>query len=160
EGGTSLRDLDLSGVTSRGAFERAIARRHAELPPGRWLVARGWSEVNWPGHAEPDKSWLAAAGGRPVACHRVGIHAARVNEAVLAQIDVSRDPPGGRIVRDARGAATGLLRESAAWNLVHPIVPGPGVEEQQQALLAAQEMLLRQGVTGAGTMEFERAVER
>jgi predicted amidohydrolase YtcJ len=59
-GGRSLSELDLSHVRSREEFEQAIARAHAQLPPGRWLIARGWSQENWPDRAMPDKSWLAA----------------------------------------------------------------------------------------------------
>ncbi len=158
EGGLALRDLDLSGITSRDAFERAIARRHAELSPGQWLVGRGWSAENWPGHAEPDRSWLAAAGERPAVCYRMDLHALVANEAVLSQIDTGRDSPGGRIVRDAAGRPTGLLLERAAWDLVHPLVPAPSEADRQAALLAAQEQLLRHGVTGVGTMEYARSV--
>jgi hypothetical protein len=153
EGGLSLRGLDLSGVASRGEFERAVAQAHADLAPGRWLVGRGWSDGNWPGHGEPDRSWLAAAGERPAACWRMDLHAVLVNDAVLARIDSSHDPPGGRIVRGAGGAPTGLLLERAAWDLVSPIVPAPSAAERSAALGAAQEHLLRHGVTGAATME-------
>jgi predicted amidohydrolase YtcJ len=64
-GGEGLGELDLSGVRSRREFEAAIARRHEELPPGRWLIAGGWSNEKWAGRELPDKSWLAAAGGSP-----------------------------------------------------------------------------------------------
>ncbi|MCL4211905.1 MAG: amidohydrolase family protein, partial [Phycisphaerales bacterium] len=80
--GESLGQLDLSGVRSRRQFEQALARRHAAMleseqadgvPHGtRWLRAHGWSQENW-GGALPDKSWLAAAGDRPV----VAVHPRR-----------------------------------------------------------------------------------
>src|SRR5262245_23934324 len=60
-GGQSLAEVDLSRVRSREQFEHAIADAHARLPAGQWLIGRGWSEQNWPGHAMPDKSWLNAA---------------------------------------------------------------------------------------------------
>ena len=59
--GATLTRLDLSSVRSRTEFERAIAQRHAELPPGQWLIANGWSQENWSGGAAPDKSWLSVA---------------------------------------------------------------------------------------------------
>jgi len=160
-GGQSLTQLDLSGVRSRAQFEQAIAQRHGRLPSGRWLIANGWSQENWPGHAMPDKSWLAAAGERPVVCYRMDLHAAVVNDAVLALCDLSRDPLGGRIERDqVTGEPTGLMLEAAAWNLVNPVVPSVNAEQRRDALLAAQEHAHRYGLTTVGTMEYARDVER
>ncbi len=162
-GGEGLSHLDLSTVGSRAAFEEAIARRHAGLPEGEWLIARGWTEANWGDATRPDKSWLRAAEGRPVVCHRMDIHAALVNDAVLARCDLARaDAPGwgGRIVRDsATGEPTGLMIEAAAWELVNPIIPASSPAQRQDALRRAERHFLRLGVTAVGTMEYARMVE-
>ncbi|MHC4765073.1 MAG: amidohydrolase, partial [Planctomycetota bacterium] len=161
-GGEALGGLDLAEVKSRREFETAIARRHEELPDGQWLIANGWSEENWPGGQLPDKSWLAAAGGsggRPVVCHRKDLHAVVVNEPVLALFDTSTDPAEGRIEREPDSREpTGLLVETAAWELVNPLVPEPNAAERRRALLAAQRHLHGAGVTAVGTMEYERSV--
>jgi predicted amidohydrolase YtcJ len=158
-GGRSLGELDISKVTSRGQFEAAVARRDAELPPDRWLIARGWSSENWPGHETPDKSWLAAAGRRPVVCYRMDMHAVLVNDPVLKRCDTSRTLPGGRIERDpATGEPTGLMVEAAAWKLVNPLVPDPDEAQRRDSLFAAQECLHAHGVTAVGTMEYARDV--
>jgi len=158
-GGEALGGLDLSEVTSRREFEAAIASRHEELPPGQWLIAGGWSEENWPGGQLPDKSWLVAAAGRPVVCHRKDLHSVVVNQPVLALFDTSTDPPAGRIEREPEsGEPTGLLVETAAWELVNPLVPQPDTAARRQALLAAQRHLHGVGVTAVGTMEYERSV--
>lgn len=158
-GGHALRELDLSRVRSRDAFEEAIARRHAELADGEWLIARGWHSENWPSHEEPDKSWLRAAGDRPVVCHRMDHHASLVNDAALAWCerygaDFSRTPAGGRISRDAQGEPTGLLVEAAAWQLLNPHLPQPTLEQQRDALRTAEDHLLSLGVTSVGSMEY------
>jgi len=159
-GGRSMERLDLSGVTSRAEFERAIEKRHRELPPERWLVARGWSQENWPDHVLPDASWLAAAGQRPAVCYRMDEHAAVVNAEVLTRIAVPEtDPAGGRIARDpGSGAPTGLFFEAAAWQIVNPLVPDPDAEERRGLLLAAQTHAHRFGLTTVGTMEYARSV--
>lgn len=158
-GGHSLRELDLSRVRSREEFEEAIARRHAELAEDEWLIARGWHSENWPSHEEPSKSWLRAAGDRPVVCHRMDHHASLVNDAALSWCerhgaDFSRVPTGGRIERDEQGQPTGLLVEAAAWQLINPHLPQPTLEQQRQALRAAEDHLLSLGVTSVGSMEY------
>src|SRR5690606_33599176 len=116
----------LSRVQSRSEFEAAIAAHHAALPDGQWLIAHGWSSENWGGE-QPDQSWLATAGDRPAVAYRMDIHVALVNDAVLRLCDLSADPPGGRIERDASGEATGLMVEAAAWTIVNPLVPNTDV---------------------------------
>jgi len=156
-GGRSLDELDLSHVRSREAFESAIADRHAQLPAGEWLIARGWSNENWPGSANPDKSWLAAAGDRPVVCHRMDLHAVVVNDAVLAQCDLSCDPAGGRIGREpSTGEPTGLMVEAAAWKLVNPLAPRADVSMRRRYLRDAQAFCHRHGVTALNSMEYTR----
>lgn len=158
-GGRMLSQLDLSTVTSRTEFEQALAKRHRELPPGRWLLAQGWNEANWPGHAAPDAQWLAAAGDRPTVCYRMDHHACVVNEAVLSRIDTRTDPAGGRIERDERGAPTGLLVEAAAWTLINPIIPDPSLAERVAAYDASVTYLQSLGVTAVGSMEYRRDVQ-
>lgn len=160
-GGESLLHLDLSGADSRPAFERRIAERHHALPRGRWLIASGWNEDGFKERTLPDRTWLAASGDRPTVCWRMDQHACVVNDAVLHQIGVDRlrqDPPGGRIGRDADGAASGLLQESAAWQLVHPLTPSPDAPERRAAVRAAHRHLASLGLTSVGSMEYAKSV--
>lgn len=157
-GGQSLSQLDLSHIHSREAFESAIAARHKELPPEQWLIATGWSQENWPGGELPNKNWLAAAGDRPVVCYRTDLHAAVVNDAVLAMCDasaVSDKAWGSRIVRHpATNEPTGLFVEEAAWQLINPIVPEPDVQQRQYNLSRAIGLYNSLGLTAAGSMEY------
>ena len=132
-GAKMLSQLDLSPAKSREDFERLIARRHAELPKGSWLLAHGWSEQNWPENALPDHSWLAVTGDRPVVCYRMDHHSCLVNAAVLQRLPLDHHPVGGRIERDSHGNPTGLLVEAAAWKLVNPIIPEPSLPERISA---------------------------
>ena len=106
EGGEHLTRLDLSRVSDRASFVAAVARRHAALEPDAWLLGVGWAEDRW-GGALPDHTWLEGAEDRPVVCWRIDLHAVLVNDVVLRMIGDTEDPPGGRIVRDPAGRATG-----------------------------------------------------
>jgi predicted amidohydrolase YtcJ len=164
-GAKARAELDLSHVKSREEFERAIAQRHRELPPGpgNWLIARGWSSENWLPSIDPDKTWLRAAGDRPCVCHRMDHHAALVNDAVMCQCGpLVDDPPGGRIIRTpgGRGEPTGLFVEAAAWKMILPLIPEPETSELQRATLNAAHHLAALGLTSVGSMEYGRTVER
>ncbi len=153
--GKSLAQLDLRNVRSRAEFEAAIAARHAELPAGQWLLAHGWSSENWHDTEDRiDKTWLDAAGTRPVVAYRMDLHVALVNETVLELCDCSTDPPGGHIDRDADGQPTGVMIEAAAWQLINPLVPELDVTARQQCLLAAQQHAHALGITSVGSMEY------
>lgn len=156
-GGQSLSRLNLAGVRSRAEFEAGIEQRHAELPPGEWLIANGWSQENWGGEP-PHKSWLRAAHDRPAVCYRMDMHIALVNDAVLRLCDLARELKGGEIARDARGEPTGLMIEAAAWELVNPLVPKPDPETRRDHLRSAQRYLHSLGVTAIGSMEYQRDV--
>jgi predicted amidohydrolase YtcJ len=79
---------------------------------GEWIVGGLWNDGLW-GGALPEAAWIDAATPRnPVYLSRVDGHMALVNSAALhaAGVDAAtRDPPGGRIHRDASGAPTGIL---------------------------------------------------
>lgn len=157
-GGLALADLDLRSVRSREEFEQRIAEQHESLPPGQWLIARNWSEHNW-GGISPEKSWLAPAGDRPVVCYRMDLHAAIVNDAVLALCDLNTSLPDGKIVRDPRtGDPTGLMIEGALWKLINPLVPEPTAEAKQNVLRKAQQHCHSFGITAVGSMEYAREV--
>jgi predicted amidohydrolase YtcJ len=171
-GGESLGHLDLSRIRSRAEFEAAIASRHGEMteeerrpdmrsmhaaPGTRWLRAFGWSQENWGGEM-PDKSWLSAAGTRPVVAYRMDSHVCLVNDAVLEQCDLDRPIDGGRVERGSRGEPTGLMVEAAAWSIVNPIMPPSTLEAKRAALRRAQKHALSLGLTTIGSMEYERDV--
>lgn len=155
--GQYLSQLDLRNIRSREQFEAAIAARHAQLPPDQWLIAHGWSAENWGGQL-PTKDWLTPAGDRPTVAYRMDLHAALVNDAVLRRCNLSANPPGGRIIRDAADNPTGLLLEAALWNLVNPLIPQPDTAAKRQHLLTAQAHAHAMGITAVGSMEYTRDV--
>ncbi len=130
-----------------GAGDRPAAGRGF---PGGWLLGRGWNPHHW-GGGYPDRLVLdAAVADRPVALQSHDMHALWVNTRALEACGIGADTPdpeGGRIVRDARGAPTGVLLEAAA-QLVTRTVPAPAPAEARSLVLDAQAALHRLGITG------------
>jgi predicted amidohydrolase YtcJ len=157
-GAETLAQVDLSGARNRAEFERAIAEAHAALAPGRWLRAHGWDDSAWGGE-RPTQDWLRAAGDRPVVAYRMDHHACVVNRPVLALLAGAACPAGGEIVRDAAGAATGLLLEQAAWRLLGPHLPKPTLEERRTLVAAACAHASAHGLTTVCSMEYASEVE-
>ena len=157
-GGQSLSRLNLDSVRSPAEFEAAIEQRHNQLATGEWLIANGWSQENWGGEP-PHKKWLRAAGNRPVVCYRMDMHVALVNDAVLRLCNLSRQLKGGEIVRESSGDPTGLMVESAAWELINPLAPKPDTQTRRQYVRHAQRFLHSLGITTVGSMEYQHDVE-
>jgi predicted amidohydrolase YtcJ len=74
----------------------------------------------------------------------------------VAGIDKDReDPPGGRIDRDERGEATGILRETA-MELVSDRLPRPGEADLDGAMAQVLADLARAGLTAVHSMDSAR----
>jgi predicted amidohydrolase YtcJ len=157
--GESLMHLDLSAITSRDSFEEAIEKAHESLPDGRWLIATGWNHTQWDGQCLPDRTWLRAAGDRPVACWRCDWHSVLVNDAVLQLVDMTSLSAQQHIMRDGHGDVSGVMVESAAWELVNPIIPPLPAAARDEAMSLAIDVMLQHGVTAARCMEYRKDIE-
>ncbi|HUF75728.1 MAG TPA: amidohydrolase [Longimicrobiales bacterium] len=162
--GRSRTILDLTQVTSFQQIVDLVAAAVPEVAPGTWIEGTGWHQERWtglpPGAVDgvPTHHTLSAVSPEnPVILGHASGHAAFANRLAmeLAGIGTSTpDPPGGTIVRDAGGAATGLLRENAD-GLVYGVLSESraGMSEQErwseftrQVRLAGEEALAN-GVT-------------
>ncbi len=142
--------LDLAGLATPEAIAERLAARAARLPPGSWLLGKGWSQGAWGSAALPGHQPLTrAVPAHPVFLTRVDGHAAWLNAAGLAAAGIgasTTDPPGGTILRQPSGAPSGVLLERAA-EAVGPRLPRPTDREVQAAFRLACETLAAQGVT-------------
>ena len=164
--GAALEQVDLKGAAS---FDEVVARvkaAAAKLPAGSWVVGRGWDQNLWPDRAFPHHAALSAAvSEHPVALRRVDGHAVLTNARGLALAGITRmtaDPPGGRILRDASGEATGVLVDGAE-TLLDRVVPDPTTADIERRIVTAGRHLAGLGVTeihDAGTGRDELAVLR
>ncbi|GMN03238.1 amidohydrolase [Erythrobacter sp. MTPC3] len=147
--------LDLSETRS---LEEALAKiaQFAEDNPGRpWILGRGWNQEKWglgrfPTAAELDAVVL----DRPVWLERADNHANWANSAAIDRAGVTaetQDPAGGRVIRDAAGAPTGVFIDNAI-DLVGKVVPAPRPEDRDAAFAKAQQRLIANGVTAVADM--------
>jgi predicted amidohydrolase YtcJ len=122
--GETRLGLDLTRARSWDEIVAMVAAAARGAAPGEWILGRGWHQEKWsavpkgavegfPVHA----SLSAASPDHPVLLEHASGHAAFANAKALALGGITRtsaDPPGGEVLRDARGEPTGLLRETAS----------------------------------------------
>ena len=121
--GESKLTLDLNSAASWEDIVQMVADAVAQAAPGEWILGRGWHQEKWTATPEGSvegvpvhASLSAVSPENPVDLEHSSGHASFANALAmeLAGIDDDTpDPPGGTIVRDASGAATGLMRETA-----------------------------------------------
>jgi predicted amidohydrolase YtcJ len=148
--GAALESLDLVGAATREEECRRVAARARTLKPGEWLLGRGWDQNVWPGQQFPTAADLDRVSGRhPVYLTRVDGHAGWANSKALALAGIGAktpDPTGGRLIRDAEGAPTGVLIDGAQALLTAKI-PGPPRVVRKRRLVAGLHACARAGLT-------------
>ena len=148
-GGLSLLRVELIGARTLTEAKARIAAKVKELPPGAWILGRGWDHTLWGGEWPTRGDLDAVAPNNPVFVQRVDGHVSWANSLALKQANVTREtraPEGGEILHDADGQPTGILKETAA-GLVGRVVPQPSRAERMQAAERALAEARRYGIT-------------
>lgn len=156
--------LDRLGMRPEGLWfaadesEADIAARiraeAARRPVGDWIVGRGWMA---PRGIDPDRGprlprsgvLSQAAPDHPVCLKRADEHAIWANAKALAIAGIGHqtpDPDGGRIVRDASGAPTGVLVD-AAMKPLKACIPGLSLEARSRIVREEVAKFASVGVT-------------
>ncbi|MGZ7031993.1 MAG: amidohydrolase [Thermoanaerobaculia bacterium] len=148
--GLSLDTVNLVGLnTPADAIARA-KERASTAPAGEWILGRGWDQNRWPGKQFPTAESIdAAIPDHPVWLRRVDGHAGWANTAALHAAGITastKDPDGGRIVRDAAGNPTGVFVDEA-MELIDSKVPPPSFELRKRRVLAAAQRIAENGLT-------------
>jgi predicted amidohydrolase YtcJ len=165
EGGFQLANVDLRDAATPEEFAERIHRfidKHPSTVDGRssgatqgWVIGGDWDHERWPGAPLPTRALIDGfTRDVPVFVDRLDGHMALANSKALALAGITRetqDPPGGRIVRDARGEPTGVLKD-AAKALVSRLIPDPSFDEKLAAARAASQNAARFGVTSVQDM--------
>jgi len=162
--GGSLLILDFRYAKSFAEIVSMVAEAAAETPAGEWIVGRGWHQDKWETRESQlveglpvHDSLSAATPDHPVMLIHTSGHAVFVNQYAMRLVEVdgnTQPPPGGEIVRDANGRATGMMREAAqdVFRVAYSGHQGrrpAGVAESElrRMITLAGEESLRHGIT-------------
>lgn len=146
--GHTLLEIDLAGCTGLDDVYARLNRGSVEKPPGAWVVASGYNQMDT-GGVYPDPDALdRAAGGRPVWIKHTSGHSCIVNREAMRLIGVTgrEEFEGGEVVCDKRGVPTGLLEETAMSLVQRVMLPAPQ-GQIVRALDAATQQYVREGLT-------------
>jgi predicted amidohydrolase YtcJ len=148
--GFSLMTLDLRRAVSPQVVANMVQVTAEKAGRGIWIRGRGWDQEKWRTKVFPNHELLdKAAPDDYVFLVRKDGHAAWVNKRVMEFVGITRDtkdPPGGKIIRDKSGDPTGLFLD-AAIELITSKMPQPSEKEIESAILLAADTCARYGLT-------------
>jgi predicted amidohydrolase YtcJ len=108
--------VDLRGAQSIEEIRQRLKLFMVKHPDVAVVDGRGWDQNLFPGKRFPHAKDLNGLTHKPIVLTRVDGHALWVNREALnraALTAASKDPVGGRIVKDAAGEPTGILVDRA-----------------------------------------------
>ena len=145
--GYYLNQVDLKNTQSIEEVIDRVAEFDAENNPN-FILGRGWDQNDWNNKTFPTNTLLNEMfPDTPVVLRRIDGHAYLVNDSALklAGINNLTKVEGGEIVKIGN-KLTGVLIDNS-MRLVDNIIPEPSKEESIQALLSAQDLAFKYGLT-------------
>jgi predicted amidohydrolase YtcJ len=127
----------------------AIRRRAEVLPPGEWIVARGYDQTKLDTGRHPYREELdQAAPHHPVMLVRTCGHIAICNSKALALAGIDETTPvtAGSLIEQQNGRLTGLLAENAMERVL-AVLPAASEDDLVAAIEAGGRHLLSLGIT-------------
>ncbi len=167
--GAAKLNLDLMGTQSWEAILDKVRAAVADSQPEEWILGRGWHQDKWTSTPQPSVDGVPLHGGlsalspdNPVLLTHASGHASFANAKALELAGINRrtsNPAGGEIVRDRRGNATGLLRETAQGlvRAAYGLSRSGRTPEQAEAELRRQAELAAEECISKGITSFQDA---
>lgn len=162
-GGLRLSSVNLRDAQSPEQFINRIKEFAQSAEPGTWITGGDWDHKNWDGDL-PSREWIdSVTSNHPVWINRLDGHMALANTAALRTAGINKnvkEVAGGEVIRNQNGELTGIFKDNA-MSLVDKAVPEPTDQQKEQALEAAMDYVVAQGVTSVHQMSghmdvFER----
>ena len=145
--GYYLNQVDLKNTQSIEEVIERVVEFDAENNTN-FILGRGWDQNDWINKTFPTNTLLNEMfPDKPVVLRRIDGHAYLVNDSALklAGINNLTKVEGGEIVKIGN-KLTGVLIDNS-MRLVDNIIPEPSKEESIQALLSAQDLAFKYGLT-------------
>ena len=149
---TFLISVDCSPASAGSIQEiqSLISKQAKRTPPGQWIRARGYHEMNLAERQHPTRYDLdLCAPLHPVKLTHQSGHGSVLNSAGLALLGINeqtRDLPGGVIQRvTGSNIPNGLLLEMENWLSAH--IPGVATDDWMKGIGQAKDVLISRGVT-------------
>ena len=162
--GQAKMNLELMGVRNWDEVIAMVAQAVQNAAPGDWIVGRGWHQEKWDKAPTPSvegfpvhDSLSKVSPDNPVLLTHASGHATFANAKAMQLAGVTRstpNPPGGEILRDARGNPIGVFRETASGLVRRALAEARAkrtpeevaAENRKEVELAIQECLSK-GIT-------------
>ena len=156
QGGYALASVQLKPARSKQEFIQILADYCKANPGNSWIRGGDWDHEAWGGEL-PSREWIdSITGEHPVLLTRYDGHMALANTKALHLANLTRntmDPPGGKIIRDAKGEPTGVLKDEA-FPLVESIIPAATEAELDQYLQRASQYAVEHGLTAVDDVSY------
>lgn len=148
--GASRLEIDLNETRDKDSIVRLVKERLDQARPGEWIEGRGWDQNNWPVKQFPTAGDIdGVSPNNPVVLERTDGHAIWVNTKAMQIAGITaatKDPEGGKIIRDANNNPTGVLVDNAG-DVVYGKMPEPSTKQLiKQTKIALNESAAK-GVT-------------
>jgi hypothetical protein len=154
--GDQKLQLDLVPTTSWDEIVAKVRDGVANSRPGELVRGRGWHQSKWTRPPEGSVEGLpthhalsAVSPDNPVVLTHASGHMSFANAAAMTLSGITRetpDPPGGEIVRDAKGEPSGAFRETAA-RLLGPVWERATPPDRRRVAELARDECIAKGIT-------------
>ena len=125
EYGWLKRSVDLRGASNITAVRLRLSARLARSSAGEWVTGMGWDQEAMAERRMPSREDVDDLTRRnPVVLSRVCGHIALLNTAAIESLGLT-DRTGPEWERDASGALTGIVKESALAEVLARVPKGP-----------------------------------
>jgi predicted amidohydrolase YtcJ len=160
--GQSSLQLNLMKVNSWDEVVAMMERAVTQAKAGQWIYGRGWHQEKWKVKPSPHvegfpthDSLSRVSPNNPVLLTHASGHATFANAKAMELSDVmasTPNPPGGDIIKDAKGNPIGVFRETAS-SLIRrgtgepPATPDEAAARARRVFELASREVLSKGVT-------------
>jgi predicted amidohydrolase YtcJ len=154
QGRTYTSELHWETVTSLAQGFRMLREQAERTTPGTWIVvAGGWHESQFAENRRPTPQDLDAVSSDHPIWVQFLYNEAYMNKTALQELGITaetKDPFGGKVLKDASGQPTGVVTGFGGINTFYFKIPRPTLEAQITSTRAWFRELNRLGLTGVG----------